>query len=58
MDTVLDGQVTKVKHIKADLPEILKPTCFSCMKDFKAVSFLIATDINADLLKLENKAKM
>ena len=43
--------------MKANSPKKLKPTCFSGMKDIKANSFLIATDINADLLKLENKAK-
>ncbi len=51
------GEVTKAENIKADSPKILKLTCFSCTKDIKVDSFFIATDINADLLKLENKAK-
>ncbi len=50
-------QVTKAKNIKANLPKVLKPTWFLCMKDIKTDSFLITTDINANLLKLENKAE-
>ncbi len=51
------GEVTNTKNIKADSPKILQPTHFSCTKDIKANSFLIATNINPDMLKSDNKAE-
>jgi hypothetical protein len=32
----MKGLVTNAKNIKADMPKILRPTHFSCMKDIKA----------------------
>jgi hypothetical protein len=35
------GEVTYAENIKADRPKILKPTHFSCMKDFKAEKLVV-----------------
>ena len=45
------------KILRPNLPKLLRQTHFSGMKDIKANYFLMTTDINCDLLKLENKAK-
>ena len=51
------GEVTNAENIKANSPKILRPTHFSCTKDIKADSFLALTNIDTDMLKLNNKAK-
>ncbi len=51
------GEVTKAKNINADSPKILKPTDFSCTKDFKGDSFSALTNINTNMKKSNNKAK-
>ena len=51
------GEVPNAENIKANLPKIFRPTHFSGMKDIKADSFSIATNINADMSKLDNKSE-
>ncbi len=38
---ILKGEVTNAENIKADMPKILRPTHFSCMKDIKAEKLVV-----------------